>query len=203
MSVADAYFDELFSHSSDPWSMRQRWYEQRKRDLTLAALPQQRYGLGFEAGCANGELSLRLAERCDDLLCCDTSAKAVSLARQRLQSAAHVRVQRARLPEQWPTGEFDLIVISELGYYLDPHDLYLLIGKAREALAEGGTLLACHWRHAIAECPQSGDQVHACLHERLHLEHLLRHEETDFLLDVWGTAATSVAEREGLLGSLA
>lgn len=199
MSVADAYFDALFSHSSDPWAMRQRWYEQRKRDLTLAALPQQRYGRGFEAGCANGELSLRLAERCDDLLCCDTSAAAVGLARQRLQAMPHTRVQQARLPERWPPGEFDLIVISEVGYYLDARDLHLLIGKARDALAEDGTLLACHWRHAIAECPHSGDQVHECLHERLHLEHLLRHEEADFLLDVWGTAAASVAEREGLL----
>lgn len=200
-SVTDAYFEELFSHSSDPWSMRQRWYEQRKRDLTLAALPLPRYGRGFEAGCANGELSLRLAERCDDLLCCDTSAAAVELASQRLQQVPHARVQQARLPEQWPSGEFDLIVISELGYYLDPQDLHRLIGKARAALSQDGILLACHWRHPIAECPQNGDQVHACLHERLHLEPVLRHEEADFLLEVWGTLATSVAAREGLLGS--
>ncbi|NYS43147.1 SAM-dependent methyltransferase, partial [Pseudomonas syringae pv. actinidiae] len=70
MSVADSYFDELFRNNDDPWAFKKRWYERRKRALTLAALPRERYRAIFEPGCANGELSADLAERCDTLVCC-------------------------------------------------------------------------------------------------------------------------------------
>ena len=89
MSVATAYFDQLFVDSDDPWAFRQRWYEQRKRALTLGLLTKPRYASIFEPGCANGELSAELAPRCARLLCCDTAAAAVSLAQARLQGFAH------------------------------------------------------------------------------------------------------------------
>ena len=69
-----AHFEALFTSSNDPWGFRTRWYEARKRSLTLACLPHQRYASGFEPGCANGELSAVLAERCDHLLVCDGAA---------------------------------------------------------------------------------------------------------------------------------
>ncbi|TBU72792.1 SAM-dependent methyltransferase [Pseudomonas daroniae] len=198
MSVADNYFEKLYKGSQDPWSFRERWYEQRKRNLTLAALPRSHYGSIFEPGCANGELSVRLAERCTQLLCSDTSAIALELARNRLEHRSNVRLLQTRLPEQWPPGSFDLIVLSELCYYLDEQDLDQLITRARAALNQGGNLLACHWRRPIDECPLTGDEVHERLHQGLGLPHLLRHEDTDMLLEVWGTQSTSVAQREGL-----
>ncbi len=117
MSVEDSYFNELFLNNDDPWAFKQRWYERRKRALTLAALPRERYRSIFEPGCANGELSADLAGRCDSLVCCDTSNLAVDLARKRLAGLPHAKVLQARLPQQWPQGEFDLIVFSEMGYY--------------------------------------------------------------------------------------
>ena len=48
MSVADNYFEKLYKGNEDPWSFRERWYEQRKRNLTLAALPRSHYGSIFE-----------------------------------------------------------------------------------------------------------------------------------------------------------
>lgn len=198
MSVADNYFDKLFKGSEDPWSFRERWYEQRKRNLTLAALPRNHYGSIFEPGCANGELSARLAERCTHLLCSDTSTIALELARNRLAHRSNVRLLQTRLPEQWPEGSFDLIVLSELCYYLDKDDLDQLIERARASLNQGGNLLACHWRWPIDECPQTGDQVHERIHQALGLPRLLRHEDADMVLEVWGTQSTSVAQREGL-----
>ena len=109
MSVATPYFDQLFAENDDPWAFRQRWYERRKRALTLAVLTRPRYAAIFEPGCANGELSFELAPRCDRLLCCDTAAAAVSLARSRLLGFPHAEVQQSRLPEQWPTERFELI----------------------------------------------------------------------------------------------
>jgi SAM-dependent methyltransferase len=198
MSVEDRYFDGLFSGNDDPWAFRQRWYEQRKRAITLAALPRSHYRAIFEPGCANGELSAELASRCDRLLCCDTAAAAVALARTRLSLFDHAEVRQSRLPAEWPEEKFDLIVISEIGYYLDADDLKRLIVKAEQSLTADGQLLACHWRPPIDGCPLNARQVHDLLHEQLHLPRLVLHQEADFLLELWSREPRSVAALEGL-----
>lgn len=198
MSVATPYFDQLFAENDDPWAFRQRWYERRKRALTLAVLTRPRYATIFEPGCANGELSFELAPRCDRLLCCDTAAAAVSLARSRLLGFPHAEVQQSRLPEQWPTERFELIVLSELCYYLDADDLGRVIDRALASLTDDGQLLACHWRVPIEGCPQTAEQVHALLHERLAMPRIASYHEQDFLLDLWCRDGTSVARHEGL-----
>jgi Methyltransferase domain len=139
----------------------------------------------FEPACANGELSVLLAERCASLLCQDIDATAVRLARQRLAGVDHARVEQGHLPGDWPGGQFDLIVLSEIGYYLDPTDWLQVIEQSVACLAGDGGLLACHWRHPIAGCPQDGGQVHALLARHLPLYPQLRHEEADFLLEYW------------------
>lgn len=152
----------------------------------------------FEPGCANGELSFELAPRCDRLLCCDTAAAAVDLARTRLLGFPQAQVQQCRLPEQWPAGRFELIVLSEWCYYLDADDLGQLIDHARTALTADGQLLACHWRPPIDGCPQTAEQVHALLQQRLDMPRIASHYEPDFLLDLWSRDGTSVATLEGL-----
>ncbi|MGX5794656.1 nodulation S family protein [Pseudomonas sp. ArH3a] len=198
MSVATPYFDQLFDGNDDPWAFRQRWYEQRKRALTLAVLPRPRYASIFEPGCANGELSAELAPRCDRLVCCDTAAAAVALAKTRLLGFPHAQVQQSRLPEQWPAGSFELIVLSELCYYLDAEDLHRLVDRALASLTENGQLLACHWRPTIEGCPQTAEQVHALLQQRLGMPVVVQHHERDFLLDLWSRDGASVASVEGL-----
>ena len=184
-SVPAEYFDQMFAASDDPWAFRTRWYEQRKRDLTMATLPRQRYERIFEPACANGELSVLLAERCEAMLCMDLSGDAVRLATERLADFAGVEVVQGRLPGDWPGGEFDLIVLSEVAYYLSPADLTTLIDRLVASLSPGGALLACHWLHPIDGCPQDGRQVHAMLDAQLPLHRAVRHEEADFLLEFW------------------
>lgn len=198
MSVATPYFDQLFAGNDDPWAFRQRWYEQRKRALTLAVLTRPHYTSIFEPGCANGELSAELAARCDRLVCCDTAAAAVALAQTRLLGFAHAQVHQSRLPQEWPSGQFELIVLSELCYYLDADDLQRLIDCALNALTDNGQLLACHWRPHIDGCPQTAEQVHELLAQRLGMPHLVQHHDSDFLLDLWSRDGTSVATHEGL-----
>ncbi|WP_085708212.1 MULTISPECIES: SAM-dependent methyltransferase [unclassified Pseudomonas] len=198
MSVENRYFEGLFAGNNDPWGFRQRWYEQRKRLVTLAALPRPHYRAIFEPGCANGELSAALAERCDRLLCCDTSTAAVNLARTRLSLFDHTEVRHGRLPGDWPEEKFDLIVFSEIGYYLDRQDLTEVIRRVSNSLTADGQLLACHWRPPIEGCPLNARQVHDLIHEHLHLPRLVLHQEADFLLEVWSREPRSVAALEGL-----
>jgi SAM-dependent methyltransferase len=198
MSVATPYFDQLFAGNDDPWAFRHRWYEQRKRALTGALLTRPRYASIFEPGCTNGELSAELALRCERLVCCDTAAAAVALAKTRLLEFPHAQVYQGRLPDQWPTGRFELIVLSELCYYLDADDLHRLIDCVLASLTNNGQLLACHWRPMIEGCPHTADQVHAVLQQRLDMPHVVHHHESDFLLDLWSRDGTSVASHEGL-----
>ncbi|WP_166215724.1 SAM-dependent methyltransferase [Pseudomonas atagonensis] len=198
MSVDDRYFDGLYAGNDDPWAFRERWYEQRKRAITLAALPRPHYRAIFEPGCANAELSAELALRCDRLLCCDTSSAAVALARTRLSLFDHAEVRQSRLPDDWPEEKFDLIVFSEIGYYLDSQDLTEVIARIADSLTADGQLLACHWRPPIDECPLNARQVHDLIHEQLHLPRVALHQESDFLLEVWSREPRSVAALEGL-----
>ena len=190
-------FDALFRDSDDPWRFRTRWYEARKRALTLACLPAARHAHGFEPGCANGELSAELALRCDRLLVSDVSARAVALAQTRLAAFPHVQVVQAQLPRDWPDDTFDLIVISELGYFVDAVSLDALADKTRATLRPGGTVLACHWRRPIEGCALDGDAVHERLAQRLGLAVLTELKEADFVLHVWSDDGRSVAQREG------
>ncbi len=73
------------------------------------------------------------------------------------------------MPDDWPDGEFDLIVISEVAYYLNEAQLAGLVARLTASLAKGGTVIACHWRRPIEGWPHSGDHVHAELRAKLAL----------------------------------
>ena len=193
------YFDAMFGQSDDPWKFQTRWYERRKRALTLACLSRERYASGFEPCCANGELSAELATRCDRLLVSDGVDKAVELARQRLQAHANVAVRKAWLPQEWPAEKFDLIVLSEFLFYLQPEVLQDIALRAQASLLPGGVILACHWRHPIAHCVLTGDDVHACLQRLITLPKQCHVVEPDFWLAPCGRAAHSCQRAEGLL----
>ena len=195
------YFDSLFEGNADPWQFKSRWYEARKRALTLACLPQMRYTRGFEPGCANGELSAALAARCDRLLVSDGSHRAVTMATARLDGWPNVEVRQACVPSQWPLEAFDLIVLSEFGFYLNAQDLDALAEKTVTSLQPGGTVVACHWRRPIDGCEFNGDEVHQRLLQgmlkRVALTPVCHLMEPDMRLDVWSGDARSVAQREG------
>ncbi|WEO77753.1 bifunctional PIG-L family deacetylase/class I SAM-dependent methyltransferase [Cryobacterium sp. SO2] len=199
-SLTAEFFDEFYAGSHDPWGFETRWYESRKRAVTLAALPLARYTAALELGCSIGVLSRELVDRCDTLLATDIAEQPLEVARRRLAGLPGVTVERRTLPAEWPDGSFDLVVLSEIGYYCSPADLGLLLERCRQSLRPGGSLVACHWRHPVGEYPLGGDDVHAALAALPGLERTVQHLERDFVLEVYEPApARSVAEREGLL----
>lgn len=182
----DAVFDRVHGDTADPWDVDASWYEERKRDLTLAALPHRRYRRALEVGCSIGALTARLATRCDEVLALDGSRVAVASATTRLAQTPNVRVERAHLPEAWPDGRFDLVVVSEVGYFLSPARLRRLIARAEASLADDGVVVLCHWRHPIVGWPLDGPRVHEVWRRSTRLGVVAEHREADFLLDVLG-----------------
>jgi LmbE family N-acetylglucosaminyl deacetylase len=189
-----SYFDALYHKADDPWGLADRFYERRKRNLLLASLPRERFRRAFEPGCASGLLTAELADRCDAVLAWDGAASAVRQARANVAGFA-VSVEQRRIPDDWPLGSFDLVVLSEVGYYCD--DLELLARRARDSLAADGVVVACHWDRPAPDHPHSAGQVHEALAAGLCL--IVTHREGDFLLDVWSVSGESVAGAEGIL----
>jgi SAM-dependent methyltransferase len=202
VTMPPAYFDAMYQAAADPWGFEDRWYEQRKYAVTLALLPAVRYRRAFEPGCSIGVLTRMLAGRCDAVLSCDVAAGAVRAAARRTEDLPQVQVEQRELPGGWPGGRFDLIVFSELLYYFGDHDLEQVLKNAISALEPGGTLLAVHWRHPVADYPRSGDDVHRALAGSAGLGCLARHTEADFLAEVYlrtDETPVSVAQATGLV----
>lgn len=197
MSTDTGYFDALYA-DADPWGYRSRWYEQRKRTLLLATLHRPRYRRALELACSIGESTAALAPRCDELVATDAHPLAVRRARRRTATMPGVRVDVMRHPQQWPDGRFDLVVFSELGYYLDDGDMDAVLQRIRGCLSGDALVLACHWRRPVDGCPWRGDDVHEYLRRGLGLQRIVHHEEDDILLDAWTADGRSVATAEGI-----
>lgn len=184
MRLGADYFERIYAEDPDPWSFETSWYETRKYALSLAALPRRRYRSAYEPGCSNGVLTERLAWRCDRLAAMDLLPGVAERARQRVAHLDHVTVTTGGLPEDWPCGDYDLVVLSEVAYYLTAAGLDELLDHVATDLAPEGHLLAVHWR-GETDYPLTGDEVHATIAARLELRRQGRHEEEDFLLEVF------------------
>ncbi len=187
----DDYFDRLYAENLDPWDLESSDYERRKLALLLAALPEPRYTSAFEPGCAIGVTTAALAPRCDRLLALDGSAAAVVQATARVAARAstrHVVIRKGRVPRDWPHARFDLIVLSELLYYLEASERARVADRVVDSLLPAGDVALVHWRHPFAEATTTGDTVHAELAQRFDrggLTPLVDHVEEDFLLQVY------------------
>lgn len=197
MSLPPAYFEAIYAKSRDPWGFRTRWYEARKRALVLACLQSEHYPTAFEPGCSIGMTTASLSTRVDRLVAMDIASRALDLARA--ATPPNVEFRQGQVPDDWPEERFDLIVISELAYYLEPADCSRLAGLASRS---AGELIVVHWRHPVADYPLRGDDVQCIFASEAAsagLQHLLTHTEPDFRIDTWTRDPRSVADRSGLM----
>ncbi len=185
-STDRAYFDEMYRSDPDPWQFESSWYEQRKYALTMAALPDPHYRSAFEPGCSIGVLSSLLAERCDRLLATDIVPKVLERARARCSNAAHVHFEARAIPDEWPTGPFDLVVLSEIAYYFDRPTLNEIIARMLATSDPAATIVGVHWRGAT-NYPLAGDEAHQIIDLQPQLQHEIHYSDSAFLLDVWRT----------------
>lgn len=158
-SLAPEYFDRLYAQRADPWDFETSPYEAAKYAATLAALPRSRYANALELGCSIGVLTRELAPRCERLLATDVSEVALAHARVRCADLPQVTFARRDLSGQFPKGRFDLILVSEVGYYFSPPDLERLRAQIAAGLASRGHLLLVHYT-GETNYPLSGDTVH-------------------------------------------
>jgi trans-aconitate methyltransferase len=183
MRVGAERFERLYEASEDPWDYRSSEYERAKYAATLAALGPTRYGRALETGCSIGVFTELLAPRCDELVGLDFSHRALALAGARLANATNVQLAPGSFPEQVPDGIWDLVVCSEVLFYLDRPALDRAIDWLETQLEHGSTVLAVSWRGNGETEPLRGDDVHDLLAERLGRWHAFDGRQAGYRLD--------------------
>jgi SAM-dependent methyltransferase len=160
-SLGPRHFQHIYDASKDPWNYRDSAYERSKREATIAVLQGRRFLSGLEVGCSIGELTHQLADYCDQLLGVDFIDAALAAARERCKDQAWVSFQKVHIPSAWPDGRFDLIVLSEVLYFLSSEDNAQLAARCRRCLAGDGVILLVNWLEQSPDDPCSGDAAAA------------------------------------------
>ncbi len=164
-SSAD-FFEQKYQRRPDPWNFAESQYEQARYDAILAALKGRRYGNAFEPGCSIGALTEKLLTLCDHVEAIDFAASAIATARERCPQP-QATFQVMGLPERLPLQGFDLIVLSEIGYYFTPEQWTDIVGSLVATSAPGTTFITAHWLGVSPDHSMSGDEVHAFRLDRL------------------------------------
>lgn len=129
MGVGRDHLNALYAGTADPWGFAQSDYEQAKFAATRQALARPRYASAFELGCGNGQLARHLAPICERYVGMDAVARAVETARRTVPGARFIQ---GFYPCPLPGDDVDLLILSEILYFLDPGSL----GELAAAIAE-------------------------------------------------------------------
>lgn len=152
--VAPDHFDRLYANDPDPWKFATSDYERDKYAATLAALPRPHYARAFEVGCSIGVLTRQLAARCDEILAVDVAEAALQNAAARCSGLPGVHFSRMVVPQDWPEGRLDLILFSEVLYYLSGAGRLAAARLSLQNLLPGGTIVLVNWHGPTdGDCP--------------------------------------------------
>ena len=126
MAVKQGHLQALYAGGDDPWGFRTSAYEQAKYQATRAALAQSAYASALELGCGNGEFARHIAPLCANYTGVDAVASVLDAARCAVPGGRFVQ---AFLPCKLPGGPHDLILLSEVLYFLDLPGIAALGGQ--------------------------------------------------------------------------
>ncbi|MFT8776642.1 MAG: class I SAM-dependent methyltransferase [Gluconacetobacter liquefaciens] len=158
MSERTARFDRLYAGDIDPWQFRSSVYERDKYRATMDALPRPRYALAIEAGCSIGELTRLLSWRCDRVIGIDVSSIALDEAVRRNADRPNTTFRQGELPGAWPAEHpVDLIVLSEVLYFLAPQEIKDLANRVAAHWCPGGDCVLVNYLGPTAEALQGAE----------------------------------------------
>lgn len=155
------FFDRVYRADRDPWNCEGGYYERAKRGTMIGALPRKHYGHALDLGCSTGALECELSRICDEVLGVDISEVALEHARHRDYANGNVDFVTADLPREWPEGRYDLIVLSDILYFLSTGEIRQLARLVVRSLNPSGEFVLVNWRGETG-LPLSGADAAAC-----------------------------------------
>lgn len=186
-SLDSEYFKKVYDANEDPWNFETSEYEQEKYASTIEALPEIYYENALEIGCSIGVLTKLLAEKCGHLLATDVSQKALDKAIERCRNKKNITFKKNTFPQELPQDLFNLIVISEVAYYLTAEDWGIAMAKLFKMLPPKANILLCHWLPEVHDYPQTGDQVHQSFEKFMNgkMKNVFCSRAESYRIDVW------------------
>ena len=178
-------FEARYRADPDPWGYLVSDYERRKYAATLAACGPGPFACALELGGSIGVFSEMLAPRCQRLVTVDVSPTAVANARSRLAGHPAAEPIVGAIPAALPRLAFDLVVASEILYYLSDDELAGTVSLLKRTMVTGATLVAVHWRPPGPERPRDALQAHAELAKAPWLTRVHQGGTDDYLLEVF------------------
>jgi peptidoglycan/xylan/chitin deacetylase (PgdA/CDA1 family)/SAM-dependent methyltransferase len=137
-------FESLYAARPDPWDYISA-YEERKYEQTLGLLPAGTIDRALELACAEGRFTVQLAPRVGHLVAADIAEVALGRARIRCAGVDNVEFVRLDLFTDPLPPSLDLIVCSEVLYYVESRRALAVVGKKlRDSLRPGGHLILAH-----------------------------------------------------------
>ncbi|OAQ41765.1 methyltransferase [Pedobacter psychrophilus] len=181
------YFAKVYAANDDPWNFETSVYEAEKYASTIASLPKENYGEILEIGCSIGVLTKLLAKKCNHLLATDVSEKALEIAKKRCNDLENIQFKNISFPDQLPEEKYDLIVVSEVAYYLSSADWALAIDKMYNMLMEKGQIALIHWLPEVHDYPQTGDEVHYLFADEISekMVNVFNSRAEKYRIDIW------------------
>lgn len=192
-------FERVYRETGDPWasgSPKYR-YQQRKYDTLVALLPAgRRYAQALDIGCGLGAMVGLLEARADAVLGLDVAQAAVDLARARHAGRPSLSFEQGDVLDLPRTLDrrFDLIVVSDVLYYLSPLSdatLKQVAARLSQMLSPGGLcLIANHFFFAADPDSRVSRRIHRAFEWSLGLDVLSEHRRPFYLATLLQRSAT-------------
>ncbi len=155
----------LYAADPDPWGHARRGYERAKHARTMQAVGPGPFRSAVEVGCGIGPLTGRLALLCERLVAIDCVAAALWTARARVP-CRNVTFVEAVAPAGLPEVAVDLVVLSEVLYFLEASDIDGVAGWLDRRAVPGCRVVSVNWTgptgHALTG-RDAADRLIGCL----------------------------------------
>jgi SAM-dependent methyltransferase len=167
---ARAAFENAYGSFEDPWAAadpRYR-YQEWKYDRLVDCLPKgRRFARALDLGCGLGLLSTRLASVADQVTGIDIAQAAVDRAAARASAYGNISFVQGDaldIPSSF-NGQFDLVAIADVLYYLPPPITPAVLEKMASRIAEllvpgGLCLLANHYFFSMDADSRLSRRIH-------------------------------------------
>lgn len=152
------HFSRLYRDGRDFWGVRDRPYEVAKRAAAVAFLQGWRGQRGLELGCGEGFLAARLIEEgtLGTVTGIDLDPGIIDRAWQTHAALSGAAFRQGRMPEDFPPEPFDLLVVSEMLYFLAEREIADLAARMTRAARPGALCLLVNYL-GRTETPLDGD----------------------------------------------
>ena len=160
-------FEAKFRDNPDPWQTFSSRYEAAKREALRHVIGPGRHGRALELAAGNGSNTAMIANAALRLDVCEGTPSGTALIRHKFGADPRISVHCTDLAEPFPASRYDLIVISEVLYYLDDTAFARLARETARTLRPGGRLVLAHHGERFPDAARDGRTSHRHFLRRL------------------------------------